>query len=151
MQTMDPLANSGVSAMAPLGTQPQAAVPAVASPATPGIAGAAGVANNPYAQASDLGLNAVTGNPMNPGFFQAGGGATLALGAIGTIGSLWNSFQQNKLAKQSIGLQKKAFETNLANQTQSYNTALEDRIRARYHTEGRSDKAADTYIERNKL
>lgn len=84
------------------------------------------------------------------GFFQPGGGASLALGAIQTLGSLWNSFQQNKMAKKSFALQERAFETNLANQTKTYNTALEDRINARYATEGRSGEAAG-YIERNKL
>ena len=84
------------------------------------------------------------------GFFQPGGGASLALGAIQTLGSLWNSFQQNKLAKKSFALQERAFETNLRNQTQTYNTALEDRINARYATEGRSGEAA-SYIEKNRL
>lgn len=74
----------------------------------------------------------------------------LGLGAIKTLGSLWMSFKQNKLAEKSLALQEKAFETNLHNQTTSYNTALEDRIRARYHTEGRSEQA-DSYIDNHKL
>ena len=96
------------------------------------------------------GTTPTTAPVKGPGFFQEGGGAGLALGAIQTLGSLWNSFQQNKLAKKSLALQTRAFETNLANQTQTYNTALEDRINARYATEGRSSEAAG-YIERNKL
>ena len=87
---------------------------------------------------------------QGPGFWGQGGGAQMALGAIQTLGSLWNSFQQNKMAKQSLALQTRAFETNLRNQTQSYNTALEDRIRARYATEGRSEQA-DSYIAKNRL
>lgn len=100
--------------------------------------------------ASGAGVNAPMGAGDGPGFWSAEGGAGLALGAIQTLGSLWNSFQQNKLAKQSLALQTRAFETNLANQTKSYNTALEDRINARYATEGRPDEAA-AYIEKNKL
>lgn len=74
----------------------------------------------------------------------------LGLGALQTLGGLWNSYNTSKLAKESLGLQKKAFETNLENNTQTYNTALEDRIRARYATEGRSEQA-DSYIEKNSL
>lgn len=93
---------------------------------------------------------AAAGGKAGGGFWQPGGGASLALGAIQTLGSLWNSFQQNKLAKKSFALQERAFETNLKNQTQTYNTALEDRINARYATEGRPQEAAG-YIEKNKL
>lgn len=78
------------------------------------------------------------------------GNLQLALGGIQTLGALWNSYQQNKLAKESLGLQREAFETNLANQTQTYNTSLEDRIRARYATEGRSEQA-DAYIAEHSL
>jgi hypothetical protein len=90
------------------------------------------------------------------GFFKNANGsfntanAQLVLGGIQTIGSLWNSFQQQKMAKDTFAFNKKAYETNLSNQTSTYNTALEDRIRARYNTEGRSDQA-DAYIEKNKL
>jgi len=97
------------------------------------------------------------GNTQGQGsFFRNANGSfntnnlQLGLGAIQTLGSLWMSFKQNKLAEKSLGLQEKAFETNLHNQTTSYNTALEDRIRARYHTEGRSDQA-DSYINEHKL
>ena len=74
----------------------------------------------------------------------------LGLGALQTLGGLWNSYNTSKLAKESLGLQKEAFETNLKNNTKSYNTALEDRIRARYATEGRSG-SADGYIEKHSL
>jgi len=89
--------------------------------------------------------------PTTPGFFAQGGIGQFALGAIQTLGSLWNSFQQNKLAKQSFQFQKDAFNTNLANQEKSYNTALEDRINARYVNEGRSQAEADAYIKDHSL
>ena len=77
----------------------------------------------------------------------------MVLGGIQTLGNLWNSFQANKLAKKSFEFQREAFYTNLENQEQSYNTELEDRIAARYATEGRSDVAGETasYMERNRL
>jgi hypothetical protein len=105
--------------------------PSVSGATTPNVGGAGGVGGK-------------------PGFFQEGGAGGFALGAIQTLGSLWNSFQQNKLAKKSLDLQTRAFDTNLANQTKTYNTALEDRINARYATEGRSQEAAG-YIEKNRL
>lgn len=84
------------------------------------------------------------------GFFGEGGGASIALGAAQTLGTIWNSFQQFKLAKSSLKFQKKAFKTNLANSVKVYNTALEDRIRARFATEGRSGEA-DAKIAANRL
>ena len=78
------------------------------------------------------------------------GNAQLVLGGIQTIGSLWNSFQQQKMAKKTFKFNQDVYRTNLKNQTSTYNTALEDRIRARYATEGRSDQA-DAYIDKNKL
>lgn len=89
--------------------------------------------------------------PQTPGFFSQYGPTQFALGAIQTLGSLWNSFQQNKMAKESMAFQKEAFATNLANQEQSYNTALEDRINARYVTEGKSQAEANAYIQKNSL
>ena len=116
--------------------------------ATPGVTGATGAGYAPVT---------VPGGPTTQGGFFTnqdgtfnGGNAQLALGAVQTLGSLWNSFQQNKLANKSLALQTRAFETNLANETQSYNTSLEDRIRARYHSEGRSDQA-DGYIAEHSL
>jgi len=87
---------------------------------------------------------------MSQGTANNLGYASMGLGALQTVGSLWNSYNANKLAKKSYGLQKKAFETNLKASTKSYNTALEDRIRSRYATEGRSGEA-DAYIDKNKL
>ena len=69
---------------------------------------------------------------------------------IGAIGGLWGAIQQNKIAKQQLALSKEAYNTNMNNTIKTYNTALEDRIRARYTMEGRAGEA-DGYIEDNKL
>lgn len=87
---------------------------------------------------------------MGGNIWGKGGMASMALGGLQTLGSIWNSFQQMKLAKKTLKFQKNAFKTNLANSTKVYNTALEDRIRARYATEGRSEEA-DAKIAANQL
>lgn len=71
--------------------------------------------------------------------------------AVKALGSMWNSYQQNRLAKDSLAMSKQAYRANLANQVSSYNTALEDRIRARYNTQGNTQAEADVYIARNRL
>jgi len=98
-------------------------------------------------------INPITGAAIRPGFFGQGGMAQIGLGAISTLGSLWNSFQQNKIAKRSLALQERTFETNLRNQTTTYNTELRDRIENRYRSEGRENyqEQADSYVESNKL
>lgn len=126
---------AGAGATAPTGLTAPVTATGAPAPTVPGMAppGGAGAA------------------APGGGFFGQYGPASFALGAIQTLGSLWNSFQQNKLAKESFQFQKEAFQTNLENQEQSYNTALEDRINARYVTEGKSQAEADAYIERNRL
>lgn len=100
-------------------------------------------------------INPITGAAIKPGFWGQGGMAQIGLGAISTLGSLWNSFQQNKIAKKSLALQERTFETNLANQTQTYNTELEDRIRNRYAGAGVTGDELETqtqsYVDKNKL
>lgn len=74
-----------------------------------------------------------------------------AMEGLGSIGGLWGSIQQNKIAKQQLALSREAFETNMRNSIQSYNTTLEDRIRARYAMEGRGSGEADAYLDANRL
>jgi hypothetical protein len=90
------------------------------------------------------------GSPNFSGGFDTNS-LKLGLGAVQTLGNLWMAFKQNQVANKSLKLQSRAFETNLKNQTQSYNTALEGRIRARYNTENRSASEADSYIAANRL
>ena len=76
---------------------------------------------------------------------------SLALGGLQTIGGLWAAFNAAKVAKQQLNFTKSMANANLANQTQSYNTAIEDRARSRGFTEGQSSSQVDDYISRNSL
>ena len=88
---------------------------------------------------------AATGLGFNLGTGQ------LALGTLGTMGNLWAAFQAQKLAKEQFQFQKGVTNTNLANQIQSYNTSLVDRINARSHMQGDSQATTDAYIATNSL
>ena len=79
------------------------------------------------------------------------GTGQLLLGGVGTIGTLWASWQAQKLAKEQFNYQKDITDTNLANQIQSYNTALSDRMAARGFVQGDSQSTIDQYIENNSL
>lgn len=70
---------------------------------------------------------------------------------VGGLAGLWNAFQQTKLARETLDMNREAFNENLDNSIQSYNTNLEGSTRAEYSQEGRSQKAASRYINRNKL
>lgn len=97
---------------------------------------------NEFSKTKDAASSSIFSGEFSP--------ASLALSGLETLGSIWNSFQQMKLAKKTFKFQKNAFKTNLANSTKVYNTALEDRIRARFATEGRPDEA-DAQIARQRL
>jgi len=107
-------------------------------------------------------VNPVSSNPMGggagnqgpqtgPGWFGEHGKLNTIIGGVQVLGSLWNSFQQHKMAKEQMAFAREQWDTNLANQTQTYNTALEDRIRARHHTEGRAGGETDAYLEKHSL
>lgn len=70
---------------------------------------------------------------------------------IGAFGGLYSAFQQNRMASDALDFQKDAYRTNLRNSVQSYNSALEDRIRSRYAAEGRSSADVDRYLDQNRL
>lgn len=104
------------------------------------------------------GVNPVAGTQQAGGsFFKNADGSFnpnnigMVIGGVQALGSLWNSYQQHKIAKEQLSLQREAFQTNLANNTQTYNTALEDRIRARHNTEGRSSGETDAYLQEHSL
>ena len=87
----------------------------------------------------DLGFNIPTGK--------------LAFGGLESLGKLWAGFQGAKLAKKSFEHTRDITNANLNNQISSYNTALEDRARARFVGEGRGEGSAAEreYVARNRL
>jgi hypothetical protein len=88
-------------------------------------------------QMSSLGLNLPT--------------AQLALSGLSTLGSLWGAFQQNNLANKAFKFQRDYANTNLRNQTQSYNTQMEDRIGSRAFVQGMSADQANAYLSKHRL
>lgn len=129
------------AAMAPLGT--------TGSTVGGGVQGANVTATS--------GVNPIGGAQQQGGFWRNGDGSLntnnmqLVLGGVQMLGNLWNSYQQHKIAKEQLGLARETFETNLANNRQTYNTALEDRIRARHNTEGRGSGETDAYLSEHSL
>lgn len=91
------------------------------------------------------------GMQQGSGFWSKEGGAGLAISGIQTLGSLWNSYQSHKMAKEQMKFAREQFDTNIGMQKQTYNTALEDRIRARHHTEGKGSGQTDAYLNKHKL
>ena len=88
---------------------------------------------------------------QGPGFWSKEGGAGLILGGVQVLGNLWSSYQAHKMAKEQMSFAREQWDTNLQNQTQTYNTALEDRIRGRYAEGVRSDSEVQGEIDRNSL
>lgn len=89
-------------------------------------------------------------------FMDGEGGLNLrAVGGLAeglaSLGSLYGAFQMNKLARDSLDFQKKSYKQNLANQTKSYNTALEDRLRTRGIQNGTSRARTAAEIEKHSL
>lgn len=90
----------------------------------------------------------------NTGNFDFGWNApTLKMGLSGlnTLGNLWGAWQSNRLARDQLNFTKDVTNTNLNNQIQSYNTALEDRARARGAMEGKTTAETQAYIDKNRL
>lgn len=94
-------------------------------------------------------------SPGKTPFFGADGFGLNDLGdltkIIGGFGSLWQGIQANKLMKESLALNRDAYQTNLANTISSYNLALEDRMRARGAQTGQSQSETEAAIAKYKL
>lgn len=78
-------------------------------------------------------------------------GLQLGLGALNTLGGLYQSNRMLSLAKDQFRHARDTTNTNLTNQIQSYNTALTDRANARGVMEGRDQDSIDKYITENRL
>ena len=142
----------------PMGQAPAAAT----NPATAAGAVTTGATAAPGGLTGGVGYQAPTvgagvGGQQGVGGMQYGGGGggmtngQMLIGGVTALGNLWNAYQQNKLAKDQFKFQKNAYNTSLNDNRQTYNSALEDRIRSRYNTEGRSSQEADSYLDNNRL
>lgn len=99
--------------------------------------------------------SAPMGGDMGGGFVDSMGGglgiARAGLAGLSTLGSLWMGLKAAKLAKKQFKFTKDVTNTNLANQIQSYNTALADRARSRGVMEGQTQDQVSGYISANAL
>lgn len=139
---------SGFSSAAPVGT--------AAMPVAP-----AGFSYDPNASLGQWGNGATSLNLQGGNMTPTGGGgsgfgwnmptAQLGIGAVASLGNLWNSYQANKLAQEQFSYQKELSQTNLANSIKSYNTQLADRAAARGARSGASQEETQAYIAANSL
>ena len=76
----------------------------------------------------------------------------LGIKGVSSLGQMWAAFKGLSQAKKEFEFNKRITEKNLANNTKSYNNALEDRIRARQSADGRmTDADVNKYIALNQL
>lgn len=75
----------------------------------------------------------------------------LGLGTLQTGMGIYGGLKQLGLAKDQFNFTKRIAEANLANSLKSYNTALEDRARARYAYQTGNANDADEYIKKHRL
>lgn len=152
---VDPLSGMfpiGAPAMAPMGTSASPSLQA-ATQAAVDTSPTVGNITPPTTTGGPIApqFNPITGENLNPSLLQKGGLLDVGLGALQTLGNLWNSFQQVKLAKDTFSFQKQAYATNLANQESTYNTTLANRENSRGSFEGRSQVDTDAYIKAHSL
>lgn len=83
--------------------------------------------------------------------FQSQGIIPPTLQGLGSIFQAWSGMQNLGLAKDQLNFQRNAFNTNLANQRQAYNTALEDRIRGRTSDYAGKEEDVQAYLNKNSL
>jgi hypothetical protein len=91
----------------------------------------------------------------NQGGFLSGIGGLEGLGSIAqgiaSLGQVFAAIQGTKIAKEQLALSKEAYQTNLANTTKTYNTALEDRIKARTAMQSGTADDVSSYLSKNSL
>lgn len=116
-----------------------------------GVGGASLTAPVVDAPTAVAGAGGAAGAQQGTGWFGEHGKANTIIGGVQVLGSLWNSFQQHKMAKEQMKFAREQWDTNLENQTQTYNTSLEDRIRSRHFSEGKDAQQTDAYLNEHSL
>lgn len=123
---------------------------------------AGGGSNSGQSSWMDNGIGSIRppGQSLIDGSRDAGGGlpdwmnwdnAENIMKGVGMLGSIYFGIQKNKLAKEALAYKKKAYSENMDFQKQSYNTALEDRIRSRASFTGQGDGYVSKYLDKNRL
>lgn len=141
------LNNIGATNM--LGTQLQQRSTAMAAPTLAPVP-ATGIQVGQMAQPQAAGGGMFGGNSNNGLGFNLGTGQLL-LGGVQAIGNLWNAWQTQQLAREQFDFTKGITNTNLANQIQTFNTSLSDRMHARGAMQSNSPEEINRYIEENRL
>ncbi|MBZ6397061.1 MULTISPECIES: hypothetical protein [Pantoea] len=115
-------------------------------------AGAAGLGLGQAGGAADSGLFSMSSmfGGKDAGGAQSTGWVTGGLGALQGIGNLYLGMQSYGLAKQQFAAQQQAYKTNLANSVNSYNTALEDKIRGRTSDYAGKEQDVQNYLASHK-
>lgn len=130
-------------------TPSMAAAPAQSSPFSYGLGGQtpAGVTAAPtMAGAQPQGFMGKAGS-----WLGNGQNLSAVMQGIGALTSAWLGYQNLRVAKDQLGFQKDAFQKNFANQTKSYNTSLEDRIRGRTADYAGKESDVQAYLDKHKL
>lgn len=153
------LPNYGLSSQSVMGTTDPSVMPAIApAAAVPAPSPTSMFPTQPTAQAP--GLGSLTGYAPTPGVNPAPnasglgmnvGTMGLALGGLNTIGSLWNAWEANKLAKEQFAFSKDFANSNLKNSMEAYNTTLQNHTDARASYEGWSNQEANAYVREHRL
>lgn len=107
------------------------------------------------------GGSTATQQPLQLGNSGTTGGGGFGLDSLGgivgvadilsSLGGLYMNYRNMKLAKDSLKFKKEFATKQLNNQVQSYNTNLNDRISSRFFTEGKTQSAADEFVEKHSL
>jgi hypothetical protein len=109
--------------------------------------------NTQYAPGFDGGAAAAPQGFMAKAGNWLGNGQNLSavMQGIGALTSAWLGYQNLRVAKDQLSFQKDAFSKNYKNQTQSYNTSLEDRIRGRTADYAGKEADVQAYLDKHKL
>lgn len=99
-----------------------------------------------------------TGSLGGMSYDQMGSLGLQGLSGLSQLLGAFGAFGQNKQAKKQLGLMRDQFNfakgmanKNYSNQVSAFNTALEDRVRARGVMEGRDDSYVQDYLQKHSL
>lgn len=104
-----------------------------------------------YSGISSFGSGSGAGGGGIGGWLGKDGNLATVFGGIQALGGAYLGFQQLRQAKEALNFQKKAYSTNLANSTKSYNTSLEDRINGRTADYAGKDADVQAYLAAHQL